>query len=144
MPDPVTRLRVATPNCVADDFGGEIVALNLDTGFYFSLRDLAGGIWRDLSAGHSVGSIVEVLRNTDPSLVEPATKLIDGIVEQGLMVPSADPAMASEPLTVGALAASGVTGILLESYDDMRDLVLTDPVHDVDEEIGWPVRRSEV
>ena len=52
------HLEIATPRCVADDFAGEIVALNLDTGFYFSLRGLAAAVWRDLAAHNSVGEIV--------------------------------------------------------------------------------------
>jgi hypothetical protein len=29
---------------------------------------------------------------------------------------------------------------LLRKYTDMRDLLLLDPIHDVDEQ-GWPVRK---
>ena len=37
-------LEVAKPDCVADDFGGEVVVLNLVSGVYFSLRHLAAAV----------------------------------------------------------------------------------------------------
>ena len=137
-----TFLSVAVPNCVADDFGGEIVALNLDTGFYFSLRDLASAIWRDLAAGHAVETVLGALGGHDP-LVDDATRLIDRIQSEGLMQ-LADAAVApqGEP-SVMAFVASGATSLAIDSYDDLRDLVMTDPIHEVVEEVGWPVRRED-
>jgi hypothetical protein len=44
-------LEVATPDCIADDFDGEVVVLNIASGIYFSLRDLAGAVWRDWHPG---------------------------------------------------------------------------------------------
>jgi hypothetical protein len=36
--DRISVLEVAKPDCVADDFGGEVVVLNIVTGVYFSLQ----------------------------------------------------------------------------------------------------------
>lgn len=137
------RLEVAAPQCVADDFGGEIVALNLDTGFYFSLRDLSSAIWQDLAAGHAVEDVLQSLREVDEKLAEPAARLIDLILEHGLMRPAEADVVPALAMTAGAMAASGASVIDLEVYDDMRDLVMTDPIHEADEEIGWPVRRAD-
>lgn len=139
----VTYLTVATPNCVADDFGGEIVALNLDTGFYFSLRDLAAAVWRDLAAGHSVESVLGPLGAQAPRLAEDATRLIDRIQSEGLMQPAVAVAVAEGDPSVATFIAGGMTSLVIDSYDDLRDLVMTDPIHEVVEEVGWPVRREE-
>src|ERR1035438_9324549 len=47
------RFELASPRCVAEDFGGEIVAINLDNGRYYSLRGFAFAVWHDLLAGHT-------------------------------------------------------------------------------------------
>lgn len=138
------RLTIATPACVADDFGGEIVALNLETGFYFSLRDLAAAIWRDLAAGHPRETVVAAITAADEALGEHAGRLIDRILTEGLMRPAEPDAAAPEGApTVALFVAEGTTAIAIDSYDDLRDLVTTDPIHEVDEGIGWPVRREE-
>ena len=63
-------LEVAKPDCVADDFGGEVVVLNLISGVYFSLRDLAAAVWRDLAAGHPVESLIAGISRIDEQIAE--------------------------------------------------------------------------
>lgn len=138
-----TCLTVATPDCVAEDFGGEVVALNLETGYYFSLLGLAGAIWRDLAAGHATQEITRVLFAIQPELGQRASEFIAELVERGLMRPAPNGGVVPQQIECRELAARGATEIVFETYDDMRDLVMTDPVHDVDEESGWPVRRGE-
>lgn len=44
-----TRIRINTPNVVGEEFEGEVVAVNLESGTYFSLLGSAADIWRLLS-----------------------------------------------------------------------------------------------
>jgi hypothetical protein len=125
-----------------DDFGGEIVALNLDSGYYFSLRDLAGAIWRDLVAGHAAEDILSGLHAIDPGLAMKAEHFVAEITTCGLLQPAPDTVPVTTAIESGKLAAAGTVGIVFETYDDMRDLVTTDPIHDVDKEIGWPAREA--
>ena len=136
-------LAVASPPCVADNFAGEIVALNLDTGLYFSIPGLAGAVWRDLNAGHAVDDIIAELAASDPELGNAARRLIDSLVEHGLMheVPAPETMPAAPEFR--PLVAAGVRELTLTPFDDMKDLVMTDPIHEVDEEIGWPVRPQD-
>jgi hypothetical protein len=69
--------------------------------------------------------------------------LIERLIAEGLMRPAADGLVATAAVSAGAVADQGSVGLALDSYDDLRDLVLTDPIHDVDEEVGWPPRRTE-
>jgi hypothetical protein len=137
-----TVLTMAAPSCVADEFGEEIVALNLDTGFYFSLRGLAGAIWKDLVAGHPREDIAAALGAIEAELAGKTTAFVDDLVERGLMRPAPDAPRAEGELASGALAAAGTTDLMLESFDDMRDLVIADPIHEVEEDAGWPARKA--
>src|SRR4029078_1568632 len=80
-----TVLEVASPDCVADDFDGEVVVLNVVSGVYFSLRDLAAAVWRDLAAGHSVGSLISGIGRTDELLAAATARLIDKFEQSGPM-----------------------------------------------------------
>ncbi|MBN8993893.1 MAG: PqqD family protein [Rhizobiales bacterium] len=137
------QLAIAAPKCVADDFNGEIVALNLESGLYFSLRDLAGAVWRDLVAGHRAEDVVRAVSDSDPALGGEVGALVDRLLAEGLLRPVATDVPATGDITAAAFAAAGARAILVDTYDDMRDLVLTDPVHEVDEEAGWPTRRED-
>ena len=133
-----TILEVAAPQCVAQDFDGEIIALNLASGTYFSVRDLGAVLWRDLAAGHSVESlaalVADSLGGTQPVLDFAANAEAQGLMRRasGAAAPSGEP-------QIGAAMAAGVAPhLVFELFDDMKSLILLDPVHEVDDTRGWP------
>jgi hypothetical protein len=133
-------LEVATPDCIADNFDGEVVVLNIASGVYFSLRGLAGAVWRDLESGHLPSDLVAEIGAGDAQLTTRAREFIAQIEQHGLMRPretgGTHPAVTAESVV---LARNGHRGLLLETYEDMKDLILADPIHDADERMGWPV-----
>jgi hypothetical protein len=136
-------LEVATPDCIADNFDGEVVVLNIASGVYFSLRGLAGAVWRDLAAGLAPSDLVSGMKAVDAELGSRTYEFIAQIEQHGLMRPRAPggqhPPAAAESV---ALARSGDSRLTLETYEDMKDLILADPIHDADEQAGWPVVQS--
>jgi hypothetical protein len=136
--DRPNALEVATPDCVADDFGGEIVVLNAVTGIYFSLTDLAAAVWRDLAAGHPVESIIGGISSVDGRIGEAAANFIEDLERAGLMRPTSQhPVERAAPESV-ALVNNGETRLTIQGFEDMKDLILADPIHDVDGQLGWP------
>jgi hypothetical protein len=133
-------LEVATPDCIADDFDGEVVVLNIASGVYFSLRDVAGAVWRDLASGYPTSDLVAEIAAVDAQLGLRARELIAQIERHGLMRPrgagETHPATGAES---AALARDGNRSLALETFEDMKDLILADPIHDADEQAGWPV-----
>ena len=129
-------LTIATPSCAAEDLGDEIVALNVGTGVYVSIRETGVALWRDLASGYSVEQLAALgrdLTGTDTSV----HRFVAQVQEHGLMrALSADPKQGTP--TVGELFAAGRTNVVVEVYTDMKDLILSDPIHDVDEAVGWP------
>ena len=136
---------VSTPDVVAEDFGGEIVVLNLSNGRYFSLLGVSADIWRDLVAGHKPYSLVDCAAAVRAPLGEAVVALIASMVEEGLIRPLADSAsrsMPSEAASAAVALRAGEDVPPMESFDDMAELILADPIHDVEEDIGWPVKRE--
>ncbi|MEN3746054.1 hypothetical protein TPR58_02655 [Sphingomonas sp. HF-S3] len=130
-------LEVAEPGCAVEDMDDEIVALNLATGCYFSMRGCAASLWRDLAAG----TRVDVLRNL---FDQPATpeggfdKFVEALLSDGLMRPRRDVGADRHSLSVATCLDQGDHILILEKFDDMQDLILSDPIHDVDANVGWP------
>jgi hypothetical protein len=133
-----TVLQIAEPECAAQDFDGEIVALNLSNGIYCSFRDLGAVLWRDLASGHSV-EILAALSAQALGGTEAVRAFADRVTAEGLMrqAPAGAPPQ-GQPQIVAALAAGVTPALTFEVYEDMKNLLLYDPVHEVDEVKGWP------
>ena len=132
-----TILEVAAPQCVAQDFEGEIIALNLASGTYYSVRDLGAVLWRDLAAGYPVESLAALAAGslgTQPVLDFAANAEAQGLMRRA----SGAPAPSGEPQIAAALAAGVAPQLVFEVFDDMKSLILLDPVHEVDDTRGWP------
>lgn len=136
-------LEVSIPDCVANDFDGEIVALNLSSGVYWSLRDLAAALWRDVTAGHNPAAICDRLAQINPNLAQESRLVVENLVAAGLLRGSSGSPVAPGPSETVARAEGGETALSVESYEDMKDLILADPVHDTEEHLGWPSVRDD-
>lgn len=132
-----TVLEVNAPDCVAEEFEGEIVALNMQTGTYFSIKDNALRVWHDLSNGHPVEALVAAAGAGAPMAVA-IGKYVTTVVDEGLMRPAGGPINPRAPLS---LALDGELPVL-ESFSDMQSLLLLDPVHEVDDQQGWPKTKA--
>lgn len=133
-----TILEIAAPNCVAQDFEGEVIALNLAKGTYYSLRDLAAVLWRDLAAGHPVQTLAALAADCLGG-TQSVLDFVANLTAHDLMRLASNAAMpAAEPRLGQALAGAGTAELVFEVFDDMNSLILLDPVHEVDEKRGWP------
>lgn len=136
-------LEVSTPDCVANDFDGEIVALNLSSGVYWSLRDLAAALWRDVTSGHNPVAIADRLAQINSDLAHESNLIIANLVNAGLLRRCSTSPVELEASETVARAEAGEIAFSVESYEDMKDLILADPVHDTEEHLGWPVVRND-
>ena len=140
-PGAFNGLEVAGPDCIAEDFGGEVVVLNSASGVYYSLTDLAAGVWRDLMAGHSAESLLSAVGRVDEQASQATTDFIRGLETAGLLRRTSPRSPSTLTPESVALVSAGETKLTIQSFDDMKDLILADPIHDVDDEMGWPVMR---
>jgi hypothetical protein len=123
-------LELASPECIAEDFDGEVVILNQSTGLYFAVQGSALEIWNALVNGHAVEEVLEAF--TDPAIVVEIRRFVEELVERGLLRPAAARGQsASTPLLLATVEALGAPR--LETYDDMRSILLLCPVHDTEE-----------
>ena len=127
---------INAPDVVAEDFDGEIVILNLANGHYYALQGLAQRIWPLLLDGHTPESILANIASRRPDLADTAPAFIARLVELNLVIAAPKPAPGRlEESWEGKAPA-------IEVYDDLAELIFADPVHDVDEQAGWPKKRT--
>ena len=135
-----SRYRLNGPQVVSETVDDETIVVHLDTGTYHSIKGDGMLLWNAFIDGASLAEIaVAVAERTgasseqvEQSLAAFSTKLL----AEGLIVPSESGAGPSSPVDLSG-GGSGLLEPSLESYSDMQDLILLDPVHEVDEQ-GWP------
>lgn len=121
----------------------EVIAIDLDTGAYFALDGVAAVCWSVLAAGGAVDAVVdmmaadfEVARDTARSDVQ---GFVAELVQVHLLTPvDREPVPVESARAVDYLPAGEYRAPAIERFDDLEELLVLDPIHEVDE-AGWPV-----
>jgi hypothetical protein len=121
--------------------------LNLDSGSYYSAQGIGTVIWSLVSDGASEAAILQHMRaeytGNGDEIASATAKFLDQLVTESLVEPDnivdgsgeQAPAMARAPNKSNAFSLP-----LLQKYTDMEEMLLLDPIHEVDEH-GWPSAR---
>jgi hypothetical protein len=124
---------------------GEVILINLDTGTYYSLRDTGAAIWQGVEHGADEAEIAAEIGNAyegEADEIRAATRgLLEVLESEQLISPSEGEPPAEEFRAVLLPGEERATfrAPVLEKHTDMQDLILIDPVHQVDAR-GWPHR----
>jgi hypothetical protein len=128
---------VASRDIVFESFDGEAVVLDLSNGKYFGFSDSGSKVWQALSSG--VGTEALIRSAAGAAMIDVATleSFIGQLVEFGLLAPSdAMPLPSSDDLPAALAAAREPLNVSV--HDDLADLITVDPIHEVEEPLGWP------
>ncbi len=162
MPD--GQLRINAPHIVHETIDGETILIHLGTGAYYSLEGIGAHVWGLALATGEEGEIVADVQaryDADPQLVaEGVESLLRRLLEEELLVSAettsdgaagdapavavgeADEAAPGEASPRPADSASSFpaefVAPVLSKYTDMQEFMLIDPIHDVEQEAGWP------
>lgn len=117
------------PDVIDEVFDGEAVLINLRHGRYYALDARATEVWRIVAAGTSVDALVAARADED------VLSFLSRLLEEDLVVLDGGPLPA-----VDAPNGHPVPG--LQVFNDLEDLLLLDPIHDVDPGTGWPHQPS--
>lgn len=142
--DTSKRYSIFDRNIISDVFGAEVVLVNLVTGVYYSLQGTATPIWLRVLNHYSIDeSIAELcqLHEGDPSAIQTEVlAFYQQLLENQLIRVSEE--QEKKPLAMSQEAAkTPFTTPVMNKYSDMQEILLLDPVHDVDKE-GWPVMKD--
>lgn len=143
-----SHLRANYPGVVSETIEGETIVIHLKTGTYYSLEKTAVEIWQAIEVGITLGYLLTGMRqwydqNTEDEEMETSTRqFIKDLIQEELIVVDTDFQKYSETqssIPQPAFETSRFTIPSFEKYTDMQDLLLLDPIHEV-ELSGWPER----
>jgi hypothetical protein len=140
------RFRLNSPNVIAETIDGEAILVDLRTGSYYSIQGSGSTLWDAIAAGASVGSLADEVAtaySVDRAAAEEAVSSFCAELEREGLIVSLDGLADSTAEPAFELGSNGhvFSPPVVEKYTDMQDLVLLDPVHEVDER-GWPHARA--
>ncbi len=138
------RYEVNTPEVIEESVDGEVLIVHLGTGAYYSSDGSGEFIWRRIVAGQSAPEVCAEVASAFAldEAVSTATveRMLGQYREEGLIRERAE----GRPVDLVTASANGAfEEPILNKYTDMEELLLLDPVHDV-EEAGWPHARPDL
>ena len=143
------RFEVNAPAVVSEIIDGEAVIMNLKSGHYFSIQGSGTAIWDWIGQGHSVDAVLQSTRQAfigeAAEIENNVIRFINELLHHELIRPGAQAEKAPDgmPSVNGEQKAPAPFEVpVVEVFNDMQDLLLLDPIHDVDE-AGWPRLKEE-
>lgn len=134
----MVRYRINSPQVVCQIFDTETVAVNMESGCYYSVEGAGSGILRCVESGCTLAEILAAVAPGDDAAAASVEAFLREALAEGLIV-------GEECATVPGVEASPVDAppakpwVLprLQKFSDMRELLLLDPIHELDQ-AGWP------
>jgi hypothetical protein len=141
VPNVPEAFRINSPNVVAETLDGETTIVNLESGTYYALNDTGSAIWDRVVAGSPedrVASEIAEAYGTDAEVASAAvSSLLAELRDQELIVPGEGEGQAGAVASTNGNAPGAWSDPKLNTFTDMQELLLLDPIHEVDES-GWP------
>jgi hypothetical protein len=145
------RYEPAGPDIVSEEIDGEVIIVNLRNGNYYSLSQSATVVWAGIQEHATLERLQQDLQKRydgeTGSMHRDLAELIRALdAEQLIAVRSASEAPAAGEVPAAEPDAAGEQEAyrppLFERFTDMGDLLLLDPVHEAEDEKGWPHARG--
>jgi hypothetical protein len=134
------------PQVLRELIDDEVVIINMQSGSYYSLTDTGAVIWEMLeqSCGRSdmLNRLVAQYDADTDTIAQSLEQLLEQLQNENLILVTEATEMSNKTTERPDHRQSFVPP-LLNKYDDMQELLLVDPIHDVDPS-GWPNLSQDV
>jgi hypothetical protein len=144
------RFKINEPEVIQEIIEGEAVLVNLETGAYYNTDKVGASILHHIGRGETVNQIINNIADeydgNQEEIKNGINQMIERLQQEDLIVPND-----GEPSEHGSSSSTNIHshgGTLvfeepvLHKYTDMQDLLLLDPIHEVDE-TGWPTEKKD-
>jgi hypothetical protein len=129
----VPRFKPASSNITHQALDGEVVAIDFEKGIYFHLCGAAGPAFDALASGIPSDQLPSLFTGAPADASGKLATLTQRCIDEGLLAV----ADASAPSTTPLPTPIPWVEPSFESYTNMQQLLLADPIHDVGDQ-AWP------
>jgi coenzyme PQQ synthesis protein D (PqqD) len=137
--------KIASAQITSEFIEGEVMIINLQNGSYYNIEGVGAEIWQAVVEGASFDKISERIQNRfegEAGTIQNYIKtFLKELHEEKLLVPeetAVDSTNYQPPSTINLTQVKPpFAPPVLNKFTDMQELLLLDPIHEVDE-AGWP------
>lgn len=127
---------------ISETLEGETIIINLDTGNYYSTNVTAAIIWNQIQSDNSIQKILQYFSNhfnENKDIIEKSiTEIIDLLLKGDLILESELNDSEDAIEKTDNISKEPFITPKIKEYDDMQEMLFSDPIHDVSKEDGWP------
>ncbi len=129
-----TRLQSNTQRFPSETIDGETVLIDAEKGVLFLLSGLGPWIWNRFTGGADRTAVIEAVAATfgEPAAASTAT-FIDSLVASEMLVAAEGTSAEATALPESFVAPA------METFEDISEIIMMDPIHEVDPSAGWPI-----
>lgn len=124
---------------------GAVILIDQSTGIYYGMNGGSSAVFNELIKNATVDSIVNALRNVEGCPADIEEKIVNFVKElsdKELIIPTEESPVDASPIDPAAVA--GEFTFALDEFNELQEILLADPIHDVDVEQGWPVLKEDM
>ena len=133
--------RIDATNVMHEIIDGEVVVVNLENGTYYSADAVGAVVWEEIAAGRTIEGLVSAVAarydGERDRIVAGIEAFVLRLQEEKLITASPGPDEGRPAPAVPAAPSGAYSDPVLQKYTDMEQLLLVDPIHEV-EDSGWP------
>ncbi len=140
------RYRINAGKVAHETIDDETIMINFDTGAYYSTDQLGMEIWEHMKCDDTLAGLCDMMARRYTGVRAEMEAALHGflqeMVTEGLLLAMESSETAS--ITTSREHDAPSTPFhppVLQKYTDMQDLLLLDPIHDVDAQ-GWPLAKQ--
>ena len=124
---------------------GQAVVINFETGMYYGMSSLGSAVTDCLVKGLSVAKIAEALNRISgcPEDIEGSMNVfVRKLIDKEILICTDDEFSDELPVEFGREAFDDGFIFDVNEYAEAQDLIMADPIHDVDVDMGWPIMKE--
>ena len=142
-------LRINTAHAVSEIIDGEAIIVNLKTGVYYSLGKVGAVVWdcimKNLESQDITKRVTDSFNVERVAAQQEVDTFVEELVKESLVI--REVGTLSSPKGSAGEQNSAAEKLVYETpklvkFNDMQDLLLLDPVHEVHEQQGWPWKKD--
>ena len=138
---------VNAPSVVSEIIDGEVIVMNLKSGNYYSSDKVGAVVWAWMEEGKSEAEMNRLARGryraSAQAIHDDLQAFLSRLLEEGLVREIVAPHNGASGAVGGGHVAGQEAFVTpqLCVYTDMQDLLVLDPIHEVDA-MGWPTPKQ--
>lgn len=139
------KYRIDESQFFYDYADGLAIIINSTTGIYYGINTFGSAIFNNLVKGVSPASILEQLQHLSNCPLEIESTFSDFITRLqnfNLLIAEEQEGAEAHPFNE-SIAADGFF-FEVEEFAEIQEILLADPIHDVDSDYGWPILETRV